>query len=618
MSDNLGTSQAAATTYTYDAGGNPMTVVDDNGNTVNYTYNVSGQVACIGYPAASNTNCGGTASVTNPIVTYGYDPTNNRLSSTTDWLGHETSYGYSSDGLNNLTSVSYPTTSADSVTYGYNADSEVNSESYSGTTISPPIVPNQSWGYNTDALVNSATQLDAPGGTISSYSTSPTYDSSQDRSWIASNTNPGVSGADSYSYNLNGELASDTLPSGSATSYGYNADDELCWSVQGISSNGCLSPPSGATSYTSTPDGQRCWSAPSSIASASCGSPPTSGATGFAWNAYGELCWTGPITAASPNCGSTPSGATSYSYDGDGNRTSAVSSSGVADFTWNNANSTPLLLEDGTNAYVYGPTMFGGTAPIEQINLSSNAAGYLTSAPSGVQLVLSQSGSIVNESSYSTYGKQINSSGSAATPFGFSGGYTDSTGLIYLIHRYYDPATEQFLSVDPKVAATVQAYAYSGDDPINAADPLGEMSLGQFLGWLSQQSHSVQVFFVCASEHGAQACEKFFSGENTSASANNSRPNTEIAFGEISGKSFWNFFGCGVSLAFWWCEATFQPPVVPPQRAPTLERRFEPPSDPNIRVPPPDEVGVDSPPGIRRMIEDAGGGGDPLVEVAAP
>ena len=42
----------------------------------------------------------------------------------------------------------------------------------------------------------------------------------------------------------------------------------------------------------------------------------------------------------------------------------------------------------------------------------------------------------------------------ASTPFGYAGGYTDPTGLIYLINRYYDPATGQFLSVDPEIDQT--------------------------------------------------------------------------------------------------------------------------------------------------------------------
>ena len=42
-----------------------------------------------------------------------------------------------------------------------------------------------------------------------------------------------------------------------------------------------------------------------------------------------------------------------------------------------------------------------------------------------------------------------------------------------LVNRYYDPATGQFLTVDPLVSATAQAYSYAGDDPVNNTDPLG-------------------------------------------------------------------------------------------------------------------------------------------------
>jgi hypothetical protein len=42
-----------------------------------------------------------------------------------------------------------------------------------------------------------------------------------------------------------------------------------------------------------------------------------------------------------------------------------------------------------------------------------------------------------------------------------------------LVDRYYDPATGQFLTVDPLVDETGQPYAYTDDDPVNAVDPNG-------------------------------------------------------------------------------------------------------------------------------------------------
>jgi hypothetical protein len=41
------------------------------------------------------------------------------------------------------------------------------------------------------------------------------------------------------------------------------------------------------------------------------------------------------------------------------------------------------------------------------------------------------------------------------------------------INRYYDPATDEFLSIDPDLATTNQPYVFTNDDPLNAEDPLG-------------------------------------------------------------------------------------------------------------------------------------------------
>lgn len=48
------------------------------------------------------------------------------------------------------------------------------------------------------------------------------------------------------------------------------------------------------------------------------------------------------------------------------------------------------------------------------------------------------------------------------------------------VGRYYDPATDQFLSVDPDLAETGQPYAFTADDPLNSTDPLGLGPSNQF------------------------------------------------------------------------------------------------------------------------------------------
>ncbi len=89
-----------------------------------------------------------------------------------------------------------------------------------------------------------------------------------------------------------------------------------------------------------------------------------------------------------------------------------------------------------------------GTAPVEQVNISTGAVSFLSSTPSGVQAVFNTSGALQEQAAYSTYGEQVIQSGTKVTPFGFQGSYTTSSGLIYLVNRYYTPKTDQFLSVD--------------------------------------------------------------------------------------------------------------------------------------------------------------------------
>jgi RHS repeat-associated protein len=163
-----------------------------------------------------------------------------------------------------------------------------------------------------------------------------------------------------------------------------------------------------------------------------------------------------------------------------------VTTSSTTDSTWDLVfgGSVPLNINDATTtsaaptsttntSYLYGDLLFGGTAPLEQI--SGSTASFLLTNQTGVQEVVGSSGTVQEKAIYSVYGTQLVQSGSKVTPFGYQGSYTDSTGLIYLVNRYYDPTTDQFLSIDPDVATTDQPYVFTNDDPLNAEDPLGEL-----------------------------------------------------------------------------------------------------------------------------------------------
>ena len=75
---------------------------------------------------------------------------------------------------------------------------------------------------------------------------------------------------------------------------------------------------------------------------------------------------------------------------------------------------------------------------------------------------------------YDAYGNTTGTTGTAKTPLGYDAQYTSTdTGLIYLRARVYDPATAQFLTVDPIANLTRAPYYYAGDNPLNQSDPSG-------------------------------------------------------------------------------------------------------------------------------------------------
>jgi RHS repeat-associated protein len=395
-----------------------------------------------------------------------------RLSTVTDWLGHTTTYGYGDAWTPDTpTTVTFPSAIGVTATYGYSNTGNVTSLAASSTVTSGPAI-SDSWGQNPDEQVNATT-------INSAAATSETYDG-YGHVTHAANLYTSTSN-DVFTVAANGEITTDAPPSGSSTSYAYNSGEELC-SVNTSASASCTGTPTNGAVFSYTTNGQR-----ASLTPYSSGTPGA--VTDYAWNAFGELC---NVATSATACGTTPTSGTSYSYNGNGVRMSAVTSSSTTDFTWDNvsAGGTPLDLNDATTtssgttntSYLYGDLLFGGTAPVEQITTTTSGAtvSYLVSNQTGVQGVYNGSGSslgaVQEMAVYSVYGNQNFTSGTKVTPFAFQGSYSDPTGLLYLINRYYDPATDEFLSIDPDVVTTDQPYVFTNDDPLNAEDPLGLFS----------------------------------------------------------------------------------------------------------------------------------------------
>ena len=89
------------------------------------------------------------------------------------------------------------------------------------------------------------------------------------------------------------------------------------------------------------------------------------------------------------------------------------------------------------------------------------------------------------------------------------------------INRYYDYATDSFVSVDPDLQSTVQAYVFTNDNPLNATDPLGLRGLACSMGTTMETSRSGQRECVrgdsVSSSQTLKTIEKAFTVKNVSA-----------------------------------------------------------------------------------------------------
>jgi RHS repeat-associated protein len=452
MVDSTGT-----TSWTYNSANNVTSLQNGAGTTLTYGYNLDGQVLCIGYPVTGAVACPqSSAGAGAGDVDYGYTGTG-RIKNVTDYLGNETQYGYDADG--NATSVTYPGASGASAAYGYDgADNMTSAALTVGTGDNPNgAALSDSFTYGTEEQLASDTDY------VASYG--------YDAKWRLATSN----GADAYS--PNDQICwSDTAPTAATTcaspptgstvtNYFYNLDSELTSTTTG----------STTTDYGYDLDGNRCYAGSST---GTCLSPP-SGSSTYHWNAFDQMCWSATGGATSSTCSSPPTGATTYAYDGDGLLATTTPSAGSAStLTWDTVSDTaPHVVLDGTNAYIYGRDMTGAgtTAPIEEINLSTSATTYTYSDRTGVEDLLSSAGVVEGANTYSDYGVQTPASWSSASiPFGYKGYYTAGPGgFDYLITRNYDPATGQFVSLDPAVATTDERYAYANDRPTALIDPSG-------------------------------------------------------------------------------------------------------------------------------------------------
>ena len=439
--------EGKVTTYTYDADNRETKVSYSDGKTapVQYEYNVDGERTKMIDASGTTTYIydqldrltesvdghgdrtayeydldGEQTKVTYPngkAVTHTFD-SDGRLSSVTDWLGNTTTFSYNLDS--DQTATSFPHASEDKDEYTYNdADELTKTVMKRGKKT----IASLTYARAKNGDVTRTTTKDLPGEAKTAYE----YDAS-DRLTKAGTT--------AYEY----DAAGNPIKMGTTTDT-FNAADELTNTSTG-------------ETYAYNEEGERVKATPAS-----------GPATTYVYDQAGDL-----TAIQRPAEGSSPPIEETNVYDGDGLRASQSSAGKTSYLTWDASEGLALLLSDGSNSYIYGP----GSSPVEQITSEGKVLYMHHDEQGSTRLLTGASGNVEGASTYDAYGDLVASTGSASTPLGYGGQYTEpATGLIYLRARSYEPATAQFTSVDPAVEATGAPYDYADDDPINGADPTG-------------------------------------------------------------------------------------------------------------------------------------------------
>jgi RHS repeat-associated protein len=511
-----------------------------------------------GLASTCSSSGAGTNSPPTGDVTYDYD-SQGRLSSVADWNGDAFTYAYDCTGdiawMAETPNTQIPAVTQCQGSSGTVPTAPTPS---SGTTYTVTMYSN-SPGSSGDRLSWMSTASKTSSGStpllgFGSSSNSMAYDDDDDLTSVTPYVNGTAQATDIYAttgapYDAQHRVPLSPEPSGWSTSYDYVNSLSAPFSSQGTwDQMGIDVQPAASSTYTGleySGNGQLCWEATAPTASSSnpCG-PPTSpsayesfaydgsgdltGTTAHGFGTTSSLAWnqdTDTLTCENPagsTCtspGSSQPDTETYSYNGDGLRMAVASwdasTSSVqnAEFTWNT--NSKALLSDGSFDYIYGAS---ANVPIAQIDIGDSVtAELLADTNSNVRGIVEVSSSAAHPyvlaayTDYDAYGTPISGAGGtpstgltvegiggdadSATGFGFAGGYTDTSGLIYLINRYYDPSIGQFVTVDPEVSSTGTSYAYAADDPANGSDPLGNLAMSALGSGLSSVDFADNYFY---------------------------------------------------------------------------------------------------------------------------
>ena len=169
----------------------------------------------------------------------------------------------------------------------------------------------------------------------------------------------------------------------------------------------------------------------------------------------------------------TPQGTTSYTYDGDGQRITRSSPSGVVHYVRDAAGNV-IQEYDGAGTLL-AQYVYAGSRRIAKIDPDGRRFYYHADAVETPLAMTDENGDRTWRGENKPFGEEAGSQGQA-NRYRFTGNESDGeTGLLYFEARYYDPRVGRFISTDPVPGTPMEPqrlnrYAYALNNPFTYVD----------------------------------------------------------------------------------------------------------------------------------------------------
>ncbi len=457
---------SAATQYSYNLDRQLTAIIRPDGSSIGVSYDTFGRPAGV--------------SIGRGKYAYGYDAASGQLRSVAAPDGTVLAYGYSGPLLS---SVSWSGTVGGAVSFGYDNNFRLTSETAAASAVS--------FGYDPDGLLISAGALSLTrdpqnglltGSTLGAVTDAWTYNVFAELlSYTATAASVPVLGEQftrndagqivqksesilsethtyGYSYDTAGRLTSVTKDGASLSSYTYDANSNRLPGTYDAQDRMLAY---GGASYTYTAAGELT------------SKTDSSGTTSYTYDELGNLTHL-----------ALPTGEViDYVIDGQ-NRRVGKKVNGVLVRQWLYEDTLRIVAELDGSGTLLSRFVYGSRANVPDFMIRGGITYRIISDHLGSPrlIVDSLAGAVVQRMDYDEFGNVVVDTNQGFTPFGFAGGLFDGdTNLVRFGARDYDPRAGRWTAKDPIgfFGSDSNLYGYVLNDPINAADPDGTVIIMQ-------------------------------------------------------------------------------------------------------------------------------------------